>query len=53
MKKSAELQKRITGLEGKWEVDGMWIDPKLLMKIGVFKVVNEKECSPMVANLSC
>ena len=44
-----------TELEGKWSVDGMWIDPKLLiaggteemeyiMKMGVFKVVDEKEC---------
>ena len=42
-------------LEGKWGVDGMWIDPKLLiagrkeeieymMKMGVFEVVDEKEC---------
>ena len=42
-------------LEGKWGVDGTWIDPKLLiagrkeemenmMKMGVFKVVDEKEC---------
>ena len=42
-------------LEGKWRVDGTWIDPKLLiagrkeemeymMKMGVFKVVDEKEC---------
>ena len=42
-------------LEGKWRVDGSWIDPKLLiagrkedmeymMKMGVFKVVDEKEC---------
>ena len=44
-----------TELESKWRVDGMWIDPKLLiagrkegmkymMKMGVFKVVDEKEC---------
>ena len=44
-----------TELEGKWRVDGMWIDPKLLiagrkeemeymMKMGVFEVVDEKEC---------
>ena len=44
-----------TELEGKWGVDGMWIDPKLMiagrkevmeymMKMGVFKVVDEKEC---------
>ena len=43
-----------TELEGKWRVDGMWIDPKLLiagrkeemkymMKMGVFEVVDEKE----------
>ena len=42
-------------LEGKWGVDGTWIDPKLLiagrkeemeymMKMGVFEVVDEKEC---------
>ena len=42
-------------LEGKWGLDGTWIDPKLLiarrkeemeymMKMGVFKVVDEKEC---------
>ena len=42
-----------TELEGKWRVDGMWIDPKLLiagrkeemqcmMKMGVFEVVDEK-----------
>ena len=42
-------------LEGKGVVDGMWIDPKLLiagrkeemkymMKMRVFKVVDEKEC---------
>ena len=42
-------------LEGKWEVDGTWIDPKLLiagrkdemeymMKMGVLEVVDEKEC---------
>ena len=42
-------------LEGKWRVDGTWIDPKLLiagrkeemeymMKMGVFEVVDEKEC---------
>ena len=45
-----------TDLEGKWEVDGIWIDPKLLIearkeemeymrKMGVFEVVDEKECS--------
>ena len=44
-----------TELEGKWGVDGIWIDPKLLipgrkeemeymMKMGVFEVVDEKEC---------
>ena len=44
-----------TELEGKWRVDGKWIDPKLLiagrkeemeymMKMGVFEVVDEKEC---------
>ena len=44
-----------TELEGKWRVDGMWIDLKLLiagrneemeymMKMGVFKVVDEKDC---------
>ena len=44
-----------TELEGKWGVDGTWIDPKLLiagrkeemeymMKLGVFEVVDEKEC---------
>ena len=44
-----------TELEGKWRVDGMWIDPKLLIarrkeemddmtKMGVFEVVDEKEC---------
>ena len=44
-----------TELEGKWGVDGTWIDPKLLiagrkeemeymMKMGVFKIVDEKEC---------
>ena len=44
-----------TDLEGKWEVDGIWIDPKLLIagrkeemeymrKMGVFEVVDEKEC---------
>ena len=43
-----------TELEGKWRVDGTWIDPKLLiagrkeemeymMKMGVFEVVDEKE----------
>ena len=42
-------------LEGKWGVDGTRIDPKLLiagrkeemkymMKMGVFEVVDEKEC---------
>ena len=41
--------------EGKWGVDGTWIDPKLLSvgrkeemeymrKMGVFEVVDEKEC---------
>ena len=41
--------------EGKWRVDGTWIDPKLLIagrkeeteymiKMGVFEVVDEKEC---------
>ena len=44
-----------TELEGQWGVDGMWIDPKLLIagrkeemeymkKMGVFEVVDEKEC---------
>ena len=44
-----------TELEGKWGVDGTWIDPKLLiagrkeemeymMKMGVFEDVDEKEC---------
>ena len=44
-----------TELEGKSGVDGTWIDPKLLiagqkeemeymMKMGVFEVVDEKEC---------
>ena len=44
-----------TELEGKWGVGGTWIDPKLLiagrkeemeykMKMGVFEVVDEKEC---------
>ena len=44
-----------TELQGKWGVDGTWIDPKLLiagrkeemeymMKMGVFEVVDEKEC---------
>ena len=44
-----------TELECKWRVDGTWIDPKLLiagrkeemeymMKMGVFEVVDEKEC---------
>ena len=44
-----------TELAGKWRVDGTWIDPKLLiagrkeemeymMKMGVFEVVDEKEC---------
>ena len=44
-----------TELEGKWRVDVTWIVPKLLiagrkeemeymMKMGVFEVVNEKEC---------
>ena len=44
-----------TELEGKWGVDGTWIDPKLLiagrkeemeymMKMGVSEVVDEKEC---------
>ena len=43
-----------TELEGKWGVDGTWIDPKLLiagrkeemeymMKMGVFEVFDEKE----------
>ena len=42
-------------LEVKWRVDGIWIDPKLLiagrkeeveymMKMGMFEVVDEKEC---------
>ena len=42
-----------TELEGKWGVDGTWIDPKLLiagrkeemeymMKMGVFEVLDEK-----------
>ena len=45
-----------TELEGKWGVDGIWIDPKLLiagrkeemeymMKMGVFEVDDEKECN--------
>ena len=44
-----------TELEGKWRVDGIWIDPKWLIagrkeemeymrKMGVFEVVDEKEC---------
>ena len=44
-----------TELEGKWRGDGTWIDPKLLSdgrkeemeymrKMGVFEVVDEKEC---------
>ena len=44
-----------TEFEGKWGVDGTWIDPKVLiagrkeemeymMKMGVFEVVDEKEC---------
>ena len=44
-----------TELEGKWRVDGTWIDPKLLRegrkeeleymrKMGVFEVVDEIEC---------
>ena len=44
-----------TELEGKWRVDGIWIDPRLLSegrkeemeyvrKMGVFEVVDEKEC---------
>ena len=44
-----------TELEGKWRVDGTWIDPKLLiagrqeemeymMMMGVFEVVDDKEC---------
>ena len=44
-----------TELEGKWRVDGTWIDPKLLnegrkekkeymAKMGVFEDVYEKEC---------
>ena len=44
-----------TEFEGKCGVDGTWIDPKLLMagrkeemeyvrKMGVFEVVDEKEC---------
>ena len=44
-----------TELEGKWRVNGIWIDAKLLIagrkgemeymvKMGVFKVVDEKEC---------
>ena len=44
-----------TELEGKWGVDGTWIDPKLLIaerkeemeymrKMEVFEVVDEKEC---------
>ena len=44
-----------TELEGKWKIDGTWIGPKLLMeggkeemeyvrKMGVFEVVDEKEC---------
>ena len=44
-----------TELEGKWGFDGTWIDPKLLiarrkeemeymMKMGVFKLVDEKKC---------
>ena len=44
-----------TQLEGKWRVDGTWIDPKLLSdgrkeemeymrKMGEFEVVDEKEC---------
>ena len=42
-------------LQGKWRVDGVWIDPKLLiagrkeemehmMKMGVFEGVDAKEC---------
>ena len=45
-----------TELEGKWGVDGTWIDSKLLIagrkeemkymrKMGVFEVVDEKECN--------
>ena len=52
-----------TELEGKWGVDGTWIDPKLLIagrkeemeymrKIGVFEVVDEQECYATVANRS-
>ena len=52
-----------TELEGKWGVDGMWIDPMLLiagrieemeymMKLGVFDVVDES-ATTTVANLSC
>ena len=44
-----------TELEGKWRVHGIWIDPKLwiagrkeemehMRKMGVFEVVDEKEC---------
>ena len=44
-----------TYLEGKWEIDGTWIDRKLLMegrneemeymrKMGVVEVVDEKKC---------
>ena len=52
-----------TELEGKWRVDGMWIDPKLLnegrkeemkymRKMGVFEVVDEKKCYDNGCNLS-
>ena len=45
----------LQNFEGKWEVDGTWIDPKLLSegrkgemeymrKMGEFGVVDEKEC---------
>ena len=44
-----------TELEGKWRVDGLWIDPmsliagrkeemEYMMEMGVFEVVDEKEC---------
>ena len=52
-----------TEFEGKWRVDGTWVDPKLLIagrkeemeytrKIGVFEVVDETEYLTTVENLS-
>ena len=48
-----------TELEGKWRVDGTWIDPKLLIAGRkeemeyMMKMSMRKSATTMVANLSC